>query len=437
MARFLLATIPLVGHVAPMIRVAQSLVNAGHDVRWYTGKRFQARVEATGAHFVPMEKGFDYSLDENVPLELGNQREALKGLAQLKFDLKIFFIKAAIAYAQDLLSILQRFPADVMLADSFFIAIAWVHEAGGPPWAQLGISVLSLPSKDVAPFGLGLPPRHSILGRWRNQALYSLLKHVAFRDVLTCVNQARAELSLPPTDKILFDLISPYLYLANTVPRFEYPRNDLLPQVHFTGPSIPQADPVFTEPAWWNDLNQGKPVVHVTQGTVASNSQDLILPTIQAMATEDVLLVVTTGNKPVESLGLPSLPDNVRVEQFIPHPYLLPHVDVMVTNGGYNGVQMALAQGIPLVAGGKSEDKPEVCARVAWSGVGVNLKTKSPRPSQIRQAVQEVLTNPRYRQNAERIQADIQRYQAQSNMLHLLEQLANTQRPVLRKDATS
>jgi hypothetical protein len=51
---------------------------------------------------------------------------------------------------------------------------------------------------------------------------------------------------------------------------------------------------------------------------------------------------------------------------------------VMVTNGGYGGVQMALSYGVPLVVAGASEDKPEVGARVAWSGAGLNLKTGKP-----------------------------------------------------------
>ena len=73
----------------------------------------------------------------------------------------------------------------------------------------------------------------------------------------------------------------------------------------------------------------------------------------------------------------------MRLERFIPHDRLLPHVDVMVTNGGYGGVQQALANGVPLVVAGDSEDKPEVAARVHWSGTGVNLRTGRPSPAMV------------------------------------------------------
>ena len=55
----------------------------------------------------------------------------------------------------------------------------------------------------------------------------------------------------------------------------------------------------------------------------------------------------------------------------------------MVTNGGYGGVQQALAHGVPLVVAGDSEDKPEVAARVRWSGVGIDLRRGDPSPAQL------------------------------------------------------
>lgn len=144
-------------------------------------------------------------------------------------------------------------------------------------------------------------------------------------------------------------------------------------------------------------------------GTAGNAPEDLIIPAMAAIANQpDLLVVVTTGKAVSDSLGQVEIPKNVRVEQFIPFNALLPHVDIMITDGGYNGVQMALAQGIPLIVSGNSEDKPEVCARVAWSGAGIRLKSHPPKPRQVQQAIQEILSEPQYRQNAERLQAEIQ-----------------------------
>ena len=138
----------------------------------------------------------------------------------------------------------------------------------------------------------------------------------------------------------------------------------------------------------------------VTQGTIANRDfTELVQPTIQALADQDILVVVTTGGPPVETLG--PLPDNVRAAEYLPYDKLFPLLDLMVTNGGYGGVHYALAHAVPLVTAGGGEDKPEVAARVAWSGVGVNLHTGRPKPAAIGRAVRQVLDNPRYRAAAE------------------------------------
>ena len=68
-----------------------------------------------------------------------------------------------------------------------------------------------------------------------------------------------------------------------------------------------------------------------------------------------------------------------------------------VTNGGYGGVQYALLYGVPIVATGGKEDKPEVGARVAWSGVGRRIRTENPKPAALRAAIHDVLDRPQYR----------------------------------------
>ncbi len=117
-------------------------------------------------------------------------------------------------------------------------------------------------------------------------------------------------------------------------------------------------------------------------------------------------MIATTGGPDPEPLRR-GLPANVRLERFVPHDLLLPHVDVMVTNGGYGGVQQALANGVPLVVAGDSEDKPEVAARVQWSGTGINLHTGRPSQAKVARAVRRVLAHDSYRLRAQDLQAEI------------------------------
>ena len=429
MARFLVATLPVNGHVTAGMVIAQELVRRGHEVGWYTGHRFQSKIEAANIRFFGIKASLDY--DDRDPNSFFTDRKGLRGFKELKYMIKHILTDAAPGQVTDLEEIYQEFPADVILADPLLYGGGWQHERGGPVWAAYGHLPLTFTSCDTAPFGLALLPDASFMGRLRNRFLTWMGMQTSVRDVVAHVDQTRATVDLPAQKKDPGAVaMSPYLFLQGTTPEFEYPRSDLPPQVHFVGPFLPPPSQ-FTVPQWWSDLWQsGYPVVHVTQGTMETDPTELLLPTIQALAGEKVLLVVTTGGSPVETLNLPSLPDNVRIETFIPHYYLLPYVSVMVTNGGYNGVQLALANGVPLVVNGHVDDKPEVGRRVEWSGVGINLRNRRPSPAQIRQAVQKVLNDPLYRTNAQQMQANFSQYRAATHSAILLEQLAATHQPV-------
>jgi MGT family glycosyltransferase len=431
MARFLMATMPMVGHVNPGLPIARRLMARGHEVYWYTGQRFQKRIEATGARFAPMREAHDYDdRDLNAAFPA---RTKLSGLNGLRYDLKHVFIDPIPGQMADLRTILRTFPADVIVSDTGFVGASMLHLRGeAPPVAVFSSTIPALKSRDTAPFGLALPPNSSPLGRLRNRALDWALNRLIFRDVNAYANAMRRRIGVPTTRQGIYETsLSAYLYLLPVVPEFDYPRTDLPPQVHFIGPFLPDPTENFVPPSWWDELQAGKPVVHVTQGTIAIDPAELIVPTIQGLAGEDVLVVATTGGQPVEAVRCDPRPANLRLERFVPHDRLLPHVDVMVTNGGYNGVQVALANGVPLVAGGSTEDKPEVCNRIAWTGLGVNLKTATPTPEQVRAAVRTILDDKAYRERARHMATEIARYDAASSAATLLEQLAATGKPVL------
>jgi UDP:flavonoid glycosyltransferase YjiC (YdhE family) len=137
--------------------------------------------------------------------------------------------------------------------------------------------------------------------------------------------------------------------------------------------------------------------VVVTQGTVANHDlTELIEPTLEALADLDVLVVAALGR----DAQLSSIPANARVAEFIPFAELLPHASVLVSNGGYGGVQQSLRYGVPLVLAGQTEDKVEVTARTAWTGAAINLATQRPAAADIRSAVESVLDTPAYKERA-------------------------------------
>jgi len=427
-ARFLIATQPITGHVLPALPLARELARRGHDTRWYCGKKFDEEVKATGARFIPYVAAYDYD-DSDYDVAFPG-RAKLSGLEQLRFDFVNVFVNQVVPQHRDMDRILTKFPADAIVADPSVGAASTINECGGPPFAVYSVTCLGLKGRDTAPFGLGLMPSYSSLGRSRNRLLHFLASNVIFRQVSKALAHQRISLGLPPS-KFEGPFPSPYLYLEPTVPSFEYPRTDLPPQVHFIGALLPETPANFELPSWWGEvINKRRPVVLVTQGTAATDAQQLISPTLTGLASENVLLIAA-GVNTEEPAGMDRVPANAHLDAFFPFMALMPHVDLYITNGGFGGVHHALANGVPIVCGGATEEKPEICNRVAYSGVGINRKTNKPTPEQVHKAVKQILGEPSYRQRARQLQAELAQHDAPAEAATLLERLAETQRPVV------
>lgn len=404
MARLLIATAPGDGHVNPLVPVARELVGRGHEVRWYTGRAYRDRVERTGAVHEAMVDAYDYG---GMTRERAFPRHAgLTGIRGMTTGFQEVFLDTAPAQLRDLERITARFPVDALISDETCFAAGFLRERRGVPLVWVATSVYILDSRDTAPVGLGLGPDGSASGRLRNRVLRWAADHLVLRRLRNAGSALRAELGLAPLPGGAFTNVvePPDLYLMGTVPGFEYPRSDLHRAVRFVG-ALQDPPRAGELPGWWDELGAGRPVVHVTQGTVANDVDRLLLPCLRALADLDALLVVTTGVPP-EQLDLGPLPANARVERFVPHAHLLPHTDLMVTNGGYGGVTAALAHGVPLVVAAATEEKHEVAAHVAWAGVGLHVRGRSDLAAAVRRAVDRVLVEPSFRERAAALRAD-------------------------------
>jgi UDP:flavonoid glycosyltransferase YjiC (YdhE family) len=294
------------------------------------------------------------------------------------------------------------------------------------PVVSLGITALARSSADTAFFGTALLPPATPAARVRNEAVTRYLQQNLYGEVQDHFNAVLAAQGSPPLPEFLFDslITLPDLYLQLTTEQFEYPRGNMPENVRFVGPLLPPPSTDFDPPSWWDELDSDRPVVLVTQGTLANTDlTQLVGPTLTALANEDVIVVATTGGPPLDAIPV-ALPANARVAVFIPFDRLLPKVSVLVTNGGYGAVNHALSLGVPLVVAGDSEEKPEIAARVAWTGAGINLETPRPTQEQMGDAVMSVLSDSRYRLRARALRDDFARTNALDAIASAVEELA-------------
>ncbi len=290
----------------------------------------------------------------------------------------------------------------------------------------LGISALALSSADTAMFGSALPPPANAQQRQQYQSLQAMVRRTTFDDVQRHFDGVLAQLGRPPLPGFFADAMFtlPDLYLQLTAEAFEYPRSDLPETVRFVGPLLAPPSQGFEPPPWWHTLDDGRNVVLVTQGTLANEDPNhLIVPTLQALAGMPHLHVIATTGGPVPAAVAAAAPANARVLDFVPYDRLLPKVHAMVTNGGYGSVNHALSLGIPLVVAGTTEEKPEIAARVAWTGAGINLKTGQPGRRAIADAIHQLLGNPSYRQRAQALRDAFAGYDALASIAQALENL--------------
>lgn len=426
MPSIIIATVPVHGHVMPLLAVARHFVERGDQVRFITGGRFGEVVAASGAEHLPLPAAADFDDRQNWE-ETFPDRVGLKGAKAIAFDLENVFVKPGRAQHDAVMAAHRDEPADVVLMDPAFVGGAFVfgHTLDvRPPAVVCGVIPLSIASRDTAPFGMGLKPMAGPLGRLRN----GVLGAVAARTVFPRVERIAQEINQDLHGRALSYPVMDWMRRAEalvqfTVPEFEYPRSDAPPTLHFAGPILASGSDIPLPP-WWDELDGSKPLVHVTQGTIANRDyRQIIAPTLEALADDDVLVVVSTGGRPLDTL--PPLPANARAATYLPYDALLPKSDLYVTNGGYGGVQYALRHGVPIVTSSGQEDKPEVAGRIAWSGVGRRLKSETPSPAAVRAAVRSVLGDRKYRANAERIAASMTRSGGISRLEEVVDDLAS------------
>lgn len=422
MARILITSARHAGLVLPLLQVAQALIARGDEVTVLTGSEYAPRVEAAGARFARLP------YDDVARLPAVRPARTRSGVREIGSLLERLFLDSIEVDHRTALTLSASLGVDAVITEPLFVGssiIGLLPRGRRPAVLSIGLFPLPVSSRDTAPYGLGLAPIDEPLNTVRN----SLLRIGTDVAVLGRLRRRFAEevrrLTGATVRGSLFDIaLSADAYAQTTVPQFEFPHRDLSPKVRFVGPLPPP--PLGELPSWW-DYGDRTPIVHVTQGTYANaDPTELIVPTIRALADAPVLLVATTGGPDPATVAAAyggPLPANARVERFLPYDHLLAASSVVVTNGGYGTVQHALRWGVPLVVSGTTEDKVEVNARVAWAGVGIDLKQQRPHPDAIRGAVTAVMADAAHRRAATRIASAIAATDPLGDLLALVDEL--------------
>jgi UDP:flavonoid glycosyltransferase YjiC (YdhE family) len=407
--KILLASLAIDGHFNPLTGIGKRLQASGHDVAWYTGSRYESKLAELGIPHFPFQRAVEHT-PENLNV-LYPERAPLKGPRAASFDGEKVFASNVGHFFDDIRDIRADFAFDLLLEDGAVYVQRLVTQILGVP--VVSVVAVNNMQRDaiVPPLFFGLKPAATPLGRLRDRALKVVSDKLVLAPAQRLFTTILADfgLTLSPGH-----IITDEPYLASTAvvqsgtASFEYPRAVENPRVHYVGPLLPYRGSQSPPLTFTDKLGRYRRTVLVTQGTVDNKDPSkLIVPTIEALSETDTLVVVSTGSSGTSELRHRYAADNIVIEDYIDFDAALKHADAYVTNGGFGGVMLSLANGVPLVCAGIKEGKNDVNAHVAYHRVGIDLRTEKPKPGSIRRAVDRVCTEPEWKARAQGFQSEI------------------------------
>ncbi|QKC74705.1 glycosyltransferase [Mesorhizobium erdmanii] len=385
---FLFATAHLGGNVSPIVPVVQSLVAAGHAVRFMSDDVNRADAQAAGARFrswVRAPNRVDRAREGDPPDWSVSDKEGIGMVAQ-------FLAGTALAYAEDTIDELRREPADLVVGFDMLLGPMLGAEAIGQKLALLGTMISFFPLPGIAPLGSGL----GIARNAQEQALLDASRaemQALFDSALPELNAARARLGLAPLDHLADQCNAASVHWLGTARAFDFEQAVLRPNMRYAGPLL--GDPVWAEPwasPWSTD--DDRPLVLAGFSTSFQDHAAVLQRVIDASASLPVRLLVTLGGS-IEPSELAPAPNTVVVRS-APHLEILKEASLVVTHGGHGTVIAVLLHRLPMLIIPHGRDQADNAVRVTERGAGLTLSRTAPTET-IRAALVRQLNDPAFR----------------------------------------
>ena len=332
--RILVTSTPGTGHLHALVPVAAALRDAEHEVWWATAEDACAKVESYGFRAIPA----GMALRERMTL-FAERRPDVVSLPPRERRAVLFPVLfgdlAAPVMAGDLARVTDRVSPDLIVHEMSELGAAPVATSRGLPHVTVAFSgtvpgtILTAGAEAVEPV-------------WTSLGLDA------------------------PSDAGLYA----HLYLHPFPEAFgPPPAND---RVRSVRPSQFDGSDDGRPPAWAEQLGRERPAVYVTFGTEMAP----IAPwpaLLTALGGLDVDAVVTTGGL-VDAANLGPIPDNVRIEAYVPQRHVLDRAAVVVSHAGAGTMLAAAARGLPQLFVPIAADQWDNADAASASGAALTLE---------------------------------------------------------------
>ncbi|MEH2181816.1 glycosyltransferase [Nostoc sp.] len=410
------------GHLNTMLPLGKELQNRGHHVTLFGFSDAESKTLAAGLEFRAIgESQFPRGLTAESLVRLGE----MNGLAAFQYTINLIK-EGADVMLRDAPPAIKEAGVEALLVDQVTSEGGTVAEFLGLPFITICSAVVLNREESVPPFMTNWGYNQAWWAQLRNRVGYKLLDRIG-KPIREVIADYRREWKLP----LHFNAnqnYSPLAQISQQPAQLEFPRQYLPQCFHFTGPyhsSTGREIPDFP----YEKLT-GQPLIYASMGTIQNRLLRIFKSIAEACNDLDAQLVISLGGSATpESLG--SLPGNPLIVGYAPQLELLQKATLTITHGGMNTTLESLNNGVPMVAIPVTNDQPGIAARVAWAGAGEAISLSRVNVPKLRKAIQKVLREDFYKQNALKLQAAIQQAGGVSRAIDIVEQVVATGKPVL------
>ncbi|MFE1763695.1 macrolide family glycosyltransferase [Streptomyces angustmyceticus] len=192
----------------------------------------------------------------------------------------------------------------------------------------------------------------------------------------------------------------------------------------FVGPSV--AEDGATVP--WAPPGDGRRLALVSLGTESNRQRDFFRTCLDAFDGDDWQVVMTLG-RGSDLAGLGPVPPHVEVHEWLPHPVVLPHADLLVCHAGMGSVMEALYFGTPVIAVPQTFELALTARRLDDLKLGRWIDRDQLTSRTLAAAVTEIVTDPATPERMARMRAHVRGAGGADRAADLLEQWAADRTP--------
>lgn len=371
----LMAEAVTLAHVSRMVVLGETLDPQRYSIGLACDPRYQA--------LYPDFRGQTQSL-----LTISSQR-FLESLAAGK---PLYAVDTLRDYVRADLAAIEEFRPHVVVGD-FRLSLSVSARVAGVPY----INVINAYWSPFSRMRYWVPeiPLARLLGYRVGQAVFTVARPVAFAVHARPLNQVRREYGLSHLGYDLRAVYSDADYTAYPDIPDLIPTPQRPPHHSYLGPVL--WSPPSDLPEWWEQLPDRRQVVFVSLGS--SGEASLLPDLLAALADLPVVVLAATANR----VRVETCPANARVAPFLPGVEAARRSGLIICNGGSPSTYQALAAGIPVLGIPSNLDQCLNLSAVCDAGAGVSLRLRDVRPARLRELVERLLGEDRYRQAAERL----------------------------------